>query len=61
MVKGGYLVEGGVRRPIHETTIAGNVYECLQQITGISRERDVLYGSRLLPSVRIANISITAG
>lgn len=61
VVKNGYLVENGERRPIHETTIAGNVYDCLRAITGISRERDSLYGHHLLPSFRVTNISITAG
>ena len=61
VVKNGYLVENGERRPIHETTIAGNVYDCLRAITGISQERDSLYGHHLLPSFRVTNISITAG
>jgi PmbA protein len=61
VVKGGYLVEDGQRRPIHETTIAGNVYECLRAITGISRERETLYGQSLFPSLRISDVSITAG
>ncbi|MBO85062.1 MAG: tldD/pmbA family protein [Deltaproteobacteria bacterium] len=61
VVKGGYLVENGARRPIHETTIAGNVYDCLRNITGISQERESLSGHHRLPSFRVANISITAG
>ncbi len=61
VVKSGYLVEDGHRRPIHETTIAGNVYDCLRAITGISRERETLYGRSLFPFLRISDVSITAG
>ena len=61
VVKGGYLVVDGERRPIHETTIAGNVYACLDQITGISAERRTIYGSTAMPTLRIADVSITAG
>jgi len=61
VVKGGFLSVGGVRRPIHETTISGNVYEALQHITGISAERQLMYGQQLLPTVRVADVSITAG
>ena len=61
VVKGGYLVVDGERRPIHETTIAGNVYECLKAISGISAERETIYGQTAMPSLRIADVSITAG
>jgi PmbA protein len=61
VIKGGYLIKDGERRPIHETTIAGNIYDCLRTITGISQERQVLYGQTAMPTLRIANISVTAG
>ncbi len=61
VVKGGFLVEGGERRPIKETTISGNVYEALKQVSGVSRERSTFYGTRCYPSVRIEDLSITAG
>lgn len=61
VVKGGFLSEGGVRRPIRETTIAGNVYACLQQITGLSKERRVIYGRGAYPWARVADVSVTAG
>jgi len=61
VVKGGYLVVDGERRPIHETTIAGNIYECLHAITGISHQRHILYGQTAMPFLRISDISITAG
>jgi len=61
VVKGGFLVEGGHRRPIKETTISGNVYTALEAITGISAERRLMYGQQLLPTLRVADVSITAG
>ena len=61
VVKGGFLVDGGHRRPIKETTISGNIYTALKDITGISRERRLIYGQQLMPTVRIADVSITAG
>lgn len=41
VVKGGFLVKGGEKIPIQETTVAGNLYECLQRISGISQEVQV--------------------
>ncbi len=61
VVKGGYLVVDGQRRPIHETTIAGNIYDCMKAISGISRERETLYGQTTIPTLRIADVSVTAG
>lgn len=61
VVKNGALLRDGVRIPIKETTIAGNVYTCLQNISGVSSQRQVLVGLSELPSVRIEDISITAG
>ena len=61
VVKGGFLVEKGARRPIRETTIAGNIWECLMQVSAISAEREVLFGSACFPSLRIEDVSITAG
>jgi PmbA protein len=61
VVKGGFLVDGGDRRPIKETTISGNVYSALKEITGISSERRLMYGQQLMPTFRIADVSITAG
>ena len=61
VAKGAYLVRNGkLDRPVSGTLIAGNVFDALQRITGVSRERDVLF-NLILPTVRIAEISITAG
>ena len=61
VVKGGFLVRDGERRPIKETTISGNVYEALKQVSGVSRERSTFYGTRCYPSVRLEDLSVTAG
>ncbi len=60
VVKGGFLVEKGARRPIRETTIAGNIWEVLERISGISAERELLFGSSLYPWVRLEDVAITA-
>ena len=61
MVKNGFLVENGQRRPIRETMIAGNLFEALRDISALSSERRLISSSALVPSARIENISVTAG
>jgi PmbA protein len=61
VVKNGFLIENGERRPIKETLMAGNLFAMLESITAISRERRLLGGANLLPSMRADGISITAG
>jgi PmbA protein len=61
VVKGGYLVEGGERRPIRETTIAGSVWDALQAVSRISAERETHSGTSRLPWVRVEDVSVTAG
>jgi PmbA protein len=61
VVKGGFLVEHGEIRPIRETTIAGNIWTSLLQISGISTERENFYGTQTMPWIRIEDISVTAG
>ena len=61
VVKGGFLLDKGERRPVDETTVAGNLYECLHQISGISREVHTHQGTHALPTIRIEDLSITAG
>jgi predicted Zn-dependent protease len=41
--------------------MAGNLFAMLESITAISRERRLLGGANLLPSMRADGISITAG
>ncbi len=61
VVKGGFLVENGERRPIRETTIAGNVWEALHQISALSHDRSTFYGSSRYPWARVEDVSVTAG
>jgi PmbA protein len=61
VVKNGFFVQGGERRPVREVLIAGNVFELLLRISAISRERQDISGSALLPAIRAEDISITAG
>ena len=61
VVKNGALLEHGGEKAIKETTIAGNLYELLEHIVGISRERREVGGVTLVPSILVDGISITAG
>ena len=61
VVKGGFLISQGEKRPIDETTIAGNLYDCLQHISGISTETQRIQGTVEAPWIRIENVSVTAG
>ena len=60
VVKGGFLVEKGALTPIHETTIAGNVWRCLESISALSSDTTPLDGTRRYPWVRVEDLSITA-
>jgi hypothetical protein len=40
--------------------VAGNAFESLKRLTGLSKERKVLY-SAILPYMRISAVSFTAG
>jgi PmbA protein len=61
VVKGGYLVKDGVRSPVKEIQIAGNLYELLKRIGGISSETRLVDGSVRVPAVRFEDVSVTAG
>ena len=61
VVKGGFLVKDGERRPIEETTIAGNLYECLRSISAISNTALTMNGTVSMPAIKIDGLSITAG
>jgi PmbA protein len=61
VVKGGWLVRNGqLVHPIKEVMVAGNVFDCLSNLTGLSKERKVI-GSSILPYMRFGNVSFTAG
>ncbi len=59
-VKGGFLIEKGeVVRPIKETLIAGNIFELLNTLSGVSKEVEEVFNFRL-PHLRFENVSITS-
>ena len=61
VVKGGRLVMNGtIKHPVKEVMVAGNVFEALRRLNGISRERKTIYGS-ILPYMRFDGISFTTG
>jgi PmbA protein len=61
VIKGGqYVRNGSIKFAIKEVMVSGNVFDALYRITGISKERKLLQDS-LLPSIRIDNVSFTAG
>jgi len=61
VVKGGQLVlNGSIEHSIKEVMVAGNVFEALRRLNGVSRERKVIYDS-ILPYMRFDGISFTTG
>ncbi|HYY40820.1 MAG TPA: TldD/PmbA family protein [Nitrososphaera sp.] len=61
VVKGGRLVKNGtIQYPVKEVMVAGNVFEALRHLNGISKERKVIYDS-ILPYMRFDGMSFTAG
>jgi PmbA protein len=61
VVKGGRLVRNGsVQHAVKEVMVAGNIFEALRRLNGLSKERKVIYDS-ILPYMRFEGISFTAG
>ncbi|MER3407992.1 MAG: hypothetical protein C4292_04340 [Nitrososphaera sp.] len=61
VVKGGRLVQRGeLGGAVKEVMVAGNVFECLKNLTGVSKERKVIHSS-ILPYMRFAGVSFTGG
>jgi len=61
VVKGGRLVKNGhVQHAVKELMVAGNVFDALKRLNGVSKERKVIIDS-ILPYMRFDNISFTAG
>ncbi|NOJ28039.1 MAG: hypothetical protein DA330_08540 [Nitrososphaera sp.] len=61
VVKGGRIIKDGeFGHPVKELMIAGNVFDCLKNITAVSRERKVLPSS-ILPYMTIDGVSFTSG
>ncbi|MFQ5352121.1 MAG: metallopeptidase TldD-related protein, partial [Candidatus Binatia bacterium] len=61
VVKNGFLLSGGERRAIKEVLIAGNLFDALRGVSAGSRERRLIGGTRLVPTLRIEGVSVTAG
>ena len=63
VLKGGRLIENGeIKMTLKEITVAGNLYECLKKIIGISKEQKVLRGlstSWLVPYMRIDDLDFS--
>jgi PmbA protein len=61
VVKGGqYIRNGNIEYAVKEVMVAGNVFDALYDLTGISKERKLLADS-ILPYLLFENISFTAG
>ncbi|MDQ3847708.1 MAG: metallopeptidase TldD-related protein, partial [Thermoproteota archaeon] len=61
VVKGGQMVKNGsLVHSVKEVMVAGNVFDALRRLNGISRERKVIYDS-ILPYMRFDGISFTTG
>ncbi len=61
VVKGGQLIMNGtIKYSVKEVMVAGNIFDALRRLNGISRERKVIYDS-ILPYMRFDGISFTTG
>ena len=61
VVKGGFLIKDGeIVRPLIETLIAGNLFELLPRISGLSYETERIE-SLVVPYIRIEDVSVTGG
>jgi PmbA protein len=57
----GFLVEGGkIKGRVKDCMVAGNVYDLLNQVEGISRERQWV-GSEHVPAICVRGIKLAAG
>ena len=61
VVKGGRRVKNGkIEHPVKEVMVAGNVFEALHKLNGVSKEQKIIHDS-ILPYMRFDGISFTAG
>ena len=61
VAKGARLVERGtVKHPVKEVMVAGNIFDALKNLNGVSKERKVIFDS-ILPYMRFDKISFTGG
>ena len=60
VAKGAYLIKDGrIDRPVLGSLIAGNVFEALRAISGVSSEQESVF-QYTLPYLRIEDVSVTA-
>lgn len=60
IVKGGYLIENGkITTPLLGTMIAGNLFSCLTNISGITSDVEDLINF-VTPSIRVEGVSVTS-
>ncbi|WP_411822666.1 TldD/PmbA family protein [Leptospira sp. 'Mane'] len=59
VIKGSYLLENGVKTPVKEVQIVGNVFDALNQIVGISKEGELLGESYWAPYMLLEGFTIT--
>jgi PmbA protein len=61
VVKGGRLVKNGeIKHAVKEVMMAGNVFDAMRHLTGVSQEQKAIFDS-IVPYMRFDNISFTAG
>ncbi len=51
--------DGKIHRPVTGTLIAGNVFECLNSLSGVSSETERVFAA-VLPYLRLEGVSVTA-
>jgi PmbA protein len=62
VAKGSLLLRRGEEpKPVQETLIAGNLYELLDSVSAVGRERRWIGGTVHTPHVRLEGVSVTAG
>ncbi len=61
VAKGAYLIKNGkLDRPVSGTLVAGNAFQALRDLSGVSQERERVFNFTL-PYMRLEGISVTAG
>jgi PmbA protein len=61
VVKGGRIIQKGeLGHAVREVMVAGNVFDCIKNLTGLSKERKVI-GASIIPYMRFGGVSFTAG
>jgi len=60
VAKGAHLIKNGkIARPVSGSLIAGNVFEALKNLSGISKERERVFNF-IYPYLRLKDVSVTA-